>query len=142
MSVNLLNSVKSPFIKQYAATEKKKKVSFSQQGPYRVVGIVQQPMLSMSGGNQVTDTSSNQNTSIFNSKKNIVSIAGEPFILQSQSEYQQHKHKDLSQQSRQAVGQQTLIQTSIVRLENNAPQNANYQQQVNTRNGQQMRENQ
>ena len=41
MSVNLLNSVKSPFIKQYAATEKKKKVSFSQQGPYRVVGIVQ-----------------------------------------------------------------------------------------------------
>lgn len=40
MSVNLLSSAKSPFIKQYAATEKKKKVSFSQQGPYRVVGIV------------------------------------------------------------------------------------------------------
>ena len=58
-------------------TEKKKKMSFSQQGPYRVVGFVQQPMFTL-GANQAD--SSNQ-TSIFNSKKNIVSIAGEPFVL-------------------------------------------------------------
>ena len=63
--------------------------------------------------------------------------------MQSQSEYQQQqqKHKDLSQQSRQALGPQTLMQTSIVRLDNNAVQSVGYQQ-INTRNCQQMRENQ
>lgn len=61
--------------------------------------------------------------------------------MQSQSEYQQQKHKELSQQSRQALGPQTLMQTSIVRLDNNAAHNVSYQQ-INTRNGQQMRENQ
>ena len=92
----------------------------------------------MFAANQI-DSNNNQN-SIFNSKKNIVSIAGEPFVLQS-NEYQQHKHKDLSQQSRSIQAQQTIIQTAIVRLDNNAPSNINFQQ-INTRNGQQMRENQ
>ena len=40
-SVNLLGAGKSPFVKQYALTDKKKKMSFSQQGPYRAVGYIQ-----------------------------------------------------------------------------------------------------
>ena len=115
--MNLLGAGKSPFVKQYALTDKKKKMSFSQQGPYRAVGYVQQPTTNVSLGSQAQSLLQN---SIFNSKKNVVSITGEQFVLQS-SEYQQKQARQ--EASLQSRGQnqlgQSVMHNAVIRIDNN-----------------------
>lgn len=135
-SGTLMHSGKSPFLKQLtmtsggestqtqqqsslltklvqgsASVHKKKKMSISQQGPYRAGGYVA-PSVSLANQGQPPPPNS-----IFNSKKHIVSMAGDQFVIQSH-EYQQKQLTNESNFPKQSSSHQASLQNAVVRFEN------------------------
>jgi len=132
------SSLLNKLVQGNTSVQKKKKMSISQQGPYRVGGYVA-PSVSLVNQVQAAQQAPN---SIFNSKKHVVSMAGDQFVIQSHEYQQKQMNANEQNYAKQQAAQQASLQSAVVRFEHSGSRaNLGHFGTRNTHT-QQMRENQ